>query len=131
MLAGCSFLPGKQFAFGFPPREGVPELRGVLTDKTGAVTHVTTIEGMEPLPPIDRGMSILGDADNSVIVWWIDACEEGLSIEVVESGAGGVDIDITLEPGAAACDLVGVRRYVRIRFAEPVDPMQTSVDFLP
>ena len=130
-LAGCSFLPGKQFPFGFPPRDGIPELRGVLTDKTGAVTHVTTIEGMDPIPPFDRGMSILGDADNSVIVWWIDACEKGLAIEVIDNGNGAADIDVTLVPGAGACDLVGVRRYVRIRFAEPVDQMQTSVDFLP
>jgi hypothetical protein len=132
VVAACSFLPGKQYAFGFPPRDGVPELRGVLTDKTGTVTHVTTIEGMDPVPPIDRGMMMLGDAENSVIAYWIDGCEESVAVEVVDNGNNGsVDIDITLQPAAGPCDLVGVRRYLRIRFARPLDPMQTAVDFLP
>jgi hypothetical protein len=125
----CAFLPGRQFAFGFPARDGVPELRGILEDKTGTVTQVTTIEGMDPVPPFDRGSMIVGDRSDSVIAHWIDGCEEAVGVEVVDNGS--VTVAITLQPTAAACELVGVRRYLRIRFSEPLDVMETTVEFLP
>lgn len=129
LVAGCSFLPGRQFAFGFPAREGVPELRGVVTDTTGSVTKVTTIEGMDPVPPIDRGMMILGDASNSVIAHWIGGCDS--SVDIAVTPEGGVTIAVTTKPKGGACDLVGIRRYVRIQFAAPLDPSRTTITFAP
>jgi hypothetical protein len=129
VLAGCSVLPGRQFAFGFPARDGIPELRGVLEDKTGTVLQVTTIGEMAPVPPFDRGEMILGDG--SVIAHWVDGCEQAVRVQVVHVNNTSIDIDITLQPRAGPCDLVGVWRYLRIRFAESVDLQQTSVDFTP
>jgi hypothetical protein len=128
-VATCSFLPGKQFTFGFPARDGVPELTGVLTDTTGAVTKVTTIEGMDPVPPVDHGMMILGGAPDSVVAHWIDACDQSVAIAVTPDG--GVTIRVATKVKGGACDLVGVRRYVRIQFARPVDPNRTTVEFAP
>ena len=126
-LAGCSFLPGRQIVFGFPARDGVPELRGVLTDTTGSVTRVTTIEGMDPVPPFDRGMMTLGDEPNTRVVYWIDACDESVAIAVTPEG--GVTIRVTTTPRAGPCDLVGIRRYVRIWFNAPPDDSRTTVEF--
>jgi hypothetical protein len=129
LIAGCSFLPGRQFAFGFPARDGIPELRGVLTDTTGSVTKVTTIGDMHPVPPIDRGMTMLGDDGNSVIAYWMDACDESVAIAVTPDG--GTTIAVTTKPSRLACDLPGIRRYVRIQFAAPLDPNRTSITFAP
>ena len=126
-LAGCSFLPGKQFVFGFPAHDAVPELHGVLTDTTGAVTTVTTIEGMDPAPPIDEGMMTLNDGSNSVIAYWLDACDDSVAISVTPEG--GVTITVATKRRAGACDLVGIRRYVRIQFASSPDPNRTTIHF--
>ena len=55
VVGACSLVPGRQFPFGFLENGAAPELQGVLNDKTGAVVRVTTIQHMEPPPPIDGG----------------------------------------------------------------------------
>jgi hypothetical protein len=129
VLSACSVLPGKQFAFGFPAHDGLAELPGVLTDTTGAVTRVTTIQSIDPVPPMDRGMMTLGGASNALIAYWIDACSQSVGIAVTLEG--GVTVTVTAKPKGGACDLVGIRRYVRIDFAAPLDESRTTIRFVP
>ena len=130
ILAGCSFLPGKQFAFGFPAHGDSPEVIGVLTDKTGTVTRVTTVERVNPAPPIDRGMMTFVDRPNSVMAHWIGGpCDDDVAIAVTPDG--GVTITVSTMVKAEACELIGIPRYVMIEFIAPVDVSRTTIVFRP
>ena len=130
LVAACSLLPGRQFVFGFQAQGVQPEVTGVLTDKTGTVTRVTTVQGIDPAPPIDRGMMTFADRPNSVLAHWIGgACDENLAILVTPDG--GTTITVTPGSPAQVCDMVGIQRYVMIEFANPVDVMQTTIKFEP
>ena len=74
-------------------------------------------------------MMTLGDESNSVIAYWMDACDASVDITVTPDG--GTTINVTTTPKGGACDLVGIRRYVRIEFAAPLDPMRTTITFSP
>ena len=130
LVAGCSFLPGRQFVFGFPANGDIPELRGVLTDQTGTVTRVTTLEGMDPAPPIPRGMMTFAERPNSVLAHWIGGpCDQSVAIGVTPDG--GVTITVTTTVKDGPCDLVAVQRYTIIEFAGPVDTSRTTIRFEP
>ena len=130
LVAGCSFLPGRQFAFAFPAQGAAAEVTGVLTDKTGTVTRVTTVQQVEPAPEIDSGMMTFADRPNSLLVHWIGSvCDENPAIVVAHDG--GATITITPSSHAQICDLMGVPRYVMIEFAGPLDVSRTTISFEP
>ena len=130
VLAGCSFLPGREFGFGFPANDNSPEVLGVLTDKTGAVIRVTTVMRVDPAPPIDRGMMTFADEPNAVMAHWIGgACDE--NVEILVTPDGGTTITVSPNSRPEACDLAGVPRYVMIYFAGPVDVSRTTIRFEP
>ena len=130
LLATCSFLPGRQFAFGFPADGAVPELRGVLTDKTGNVVKVTTIQKVDPAPPIDRGMMTFADRPTSVMAHWIGgACDESIAIEVTPDGGATITVSTIVKP--VACEGIGIPRYVMIELSAPPDLSRTTIRFAP
>ena len=130
LLVGCSLLPGKQFPFGFVATDAAPELQGVLTDKTGSVVRVTTVQAVNPAPPIERGMMTFADRPNSVMVHWLGgACDASPAILVTPDG--GVTITVTTATRPGVCDAVAVPRYVIIELGGPVDLSRTTVRFEP
>jgi len=130
LLGACGWLPGREFVFGFPAHGDVPELHGVLTDRTGSVTMVTTVQEVDPAPPSDRGMMTFADRPNSVMANWLGGtCDDKVAILVTPDG--GITITVMTSSKPEACDLVAVPRYVVIEFTRPVDPTRTTVRFDP
>jgi hypothetical protein len=127
LAAACSFLPGRQFVFGFPADGNIAEVHGVLTDTTGSVVRVTTVQGVDHPMEMDRGMLTFAEDPTSVLVFWLGTeCDETADIKVTPEGGTTIEVRSTFAEGGC---FGGVGRYVRIWFAGPVDLSRTSVAF--
>ena len=128
LLAGCSLLPGRQFAFSVPAEGARPAVPGILADTTGMVIKVDVVNDVAP--PLDKGMMTSPADPNAVVVHWVGgACDERIQIDVLPEGGTTIQVATTTQPGP--CELIGLSRAVRIEFAAPVDLSRTSVRFTP
>jgi hypothetical protein len=136
LLAACSFLPSRQFAFEFPAQDrpqgevAIAALPVLLTDHTGSVVGLDEApNGMSLL--IDQGMPIDPAHPNAVILQWDSGpCDTSVRIDVTQS-SGTVDILVTTIFKPVPCEAIGIVRDVMITLSGPADPARIGVRFTP
>ena len=130
LLAGCSLVGARTFAFSFPAVENIGAVPVVLTDYSGTVADAD--EGPRDLAFLaDEGfMPVPGDPNAVVLHWLGGGCDASVAIDVRDTGTLSFAVTTTVREGVG-CDGIGIQRAVLVQLSRPVDPSRLDVRFPP
>ena len=126
-LVGCGLI-GRQLQLTVPGRgERSEPLPVTLIDRTGSVAGLDVVpENFEGA--FDRGVSPVPGRPAAIVMQWIGgACDEGATV-TLEDRQGSMWLTVETTGSGHECILIGIGRFMVIRFYLPVDASRFHVE---